>query len=260
MQRRFRCDRDLDVGLDAIDHRIVRGRAAADQPLPITIIKPAPRHLGAGDRLTTAIRLCIASFHHEIERHRQARRDVAAVRSGLEPRKAIDQPDLAAGLFRDIGAIHAVDDAGQHEARLGGFQIGAIEQLDVETFAAADGLAWRDRLVLRDVAIELRIDRRRNRLQLRQRSEQQIAGQRNIRVPLRLQQAGNRQSIALVELAEEIGIGDRGAACERRVLRCRERHDAAKQQNGSQKDLGSQENSQRAPHASTNTAHGSLFK
>ena len=43
----------------------------------------------------------------------------------------------------------------------GDFRIGAIEQLDVKAFADADGLVRRCRLVLRDVAIELRIDRRR---------------------------------------------------------------------------------------------------
>ena len=47
-------------------------------------------------------------------------------------RQAIDQPDLAAAIRRNIGAVHPVDDACQHKARLTRIKQRAIEQLKIE--------------------------------------------------------------------------------------------------------------------------------
>ncbi|MGY4433828.1 hypothetical protein ACVWWO_006305 [Bradyrhizobium sp. F1.13.1] len=178
----------------------------------------------------------------------------AAIRFGLETRETIDQPDLAARVFRDIGPVHAVDDAGQHETGVAGFQIGPIEQLYVEALADADGLGRICRLLPRDVAVDLRFDRGRNLLELPQPRKHQIGRQRKVRVPLQPQQARDRECIVLVELAQEIGVGDRRAARQLRVLRGQQRHDAA------EKYGGGNENSQGAAHASGNTAQGRLFK
>lgn len=188
--------------------------------MPVAIVEPAPGDLGTGDRFAVRIRLArIARLHHQIERHRQARCGLAAIRPAVETCETVDQPDLAAGLVRHIGTVHAVHDPGQHESRIARFQVGEVEQLHVEALADADGLGRICRLVPRDVAVEFRIDRRRNRFQLGQRREHQVGRERDVRVPLRREQTRDRQRIVLVELAQEIGIGDRSAARQRSSLR-----------------------------------------
>ena len=66
-------------------------------------------------------------------------------RSGVfdaaDAREAIEQPDFAAVFRCDIGAVHAVDDAREHETGLAGIKQRAIEQLPVERWTDADALA-----------------------------------------------------------------------------------------------------------------------
>ncbi len=148
--------RDLQIGFDTVDilrvdqiKRAARGR----EYLVRRHGKPAARYFGTGDRRTLGFRL-----QHEIERHRQPRRSVVAGRL-VEPRQAVDQADFAAACFSGIGSVHAVDDAGQHESRVGRIEQRAIEQLKIKAGADADRFLRQARVVLCDVAIELTVDR-----------------------------------------------------------------------------------------------------
>ena len=98
----------------------------------------------------------------------------------MGPRQPVDQADLAAVRLRDIGPVHPVDDARQHEARLGGIEHGAIEQLEIKTVADADRLIRQACFVFCNVAFELAVDRTPNRRHRRQ-GEQLDVGERNIR-------------------------------------------------------------------------------
>ena len=56
-------------------------------------------------------------LQNEIERHRQPRRRaVIADRRRIDLGKAIDQADFTAAVWCHIGAVHPVDDTGEHEA------------------------------------------------------------------------------------------------------------------------------------------------
>ena len=127
--RRFRRMRDLQIGFDAIDvlrvdqieravlcQKFLRKLIAGQRQIAGS--EPSPRDLGAGERrasLTAAFGL-----HHDVERHRQPRRNrvlaTVARRSASGDRSAGSRRSLPG----DIGAVHAVDDARQHEARVGG--------------------------------------------------------------------------------------------------------------------------------------------
>ena len=181
--------------------------------------EPAIGDFGTGDRGSLAFRL-----QHEVQRHRQPRRRSVVAGRLVHPRQAVDQADLAAACFRGVSAVHAVDDAGQHEPRLCRIKQRAVEQLEIKALADADRLLWQARAVPRDVAIELAIDRLPDRRHRRQ-GEQLAVGERNIRRPLRQQHAIEAEFSA-IEFAQRRGIGDGGAALQRRIL-CRTRRQSA---------------------------------
>ncbi len=128
--------------------------------------------------------------------------------------QAIDQPDLAAAVRNDIGAVHAVDDACQHEARRRGIQPGAVEQLEVIFVADASGFAGQARLVLLDVAIKLAFDRLPYRNHRGKRKEV-VIGERLTSRPLRRDDTRETQSPP-IKLAQCPRIGDRRTAFEQR--------------------------------------------
>ena len=203
--------------------------------------EPAIGDLGTGDRGSLSFR-----FQHEVQRHRQPRRRSVIASRLVHPRQAVDQADLAAACFRNVGAVHAVDDAGQHEPRVWRIEQRAVEQLEIKARADADRLVRQVRTVPCDIAIELAIDRLPDRHHRRQ-GEQRAVGERDIRRPLRQQHAIEAEFSA-IEFAQRRGIGDGGAAFQRGIL-CRTRRQSAAQQS---KYDG--EKSWRAAHVSTNTA------
>ena len=236
--------RDLQIGLDAVDILV------ADQVERAILCRqcsaerrgePAIGDFGAGDRGSLTFR-----FQHEVQRHRQPRRRSVVAGRLVHPRQAVDQADLAAACFRNVSAVHAVDDAGQHEPRLCRIKQRAVEQLEIKALADADRLLWQVRAVPRDIAIELAIDRLPDRRHRRQ-GEQRAVGERDVRRPLRQQHAIEAESSA-IEFAQRRGIGDRCAALQRGIL-CRTRRQSAAQQS---KYDGKK--SWHAAHAPTNTA------
>ena len=86
-------------------------------------------------------------------------------------RQPIDQPDFAAAVRRHVGAVHPVDDARQHKARLARIEQRAIEQLEIERRPDADGFVREIGLVRGDIAIELVVERPANRRHRRQREQ-----------------------------------------------------------------------------------------
>jgi hypothetical protein len=129
----------------------------------------------------------------------------------------LDPANLAATRFRNVGTVHAVDDAGQHEPRLLRVEQRAVEQLKIKTRTDADRFLRQICRVPCDVAIELAIDRlpdRRHRWQ----GKQGGIGEPTVRLPLGQQHAIETESSA-VEFAQRRGIGDRRAAFQRGILR-----------------------------------------
>ena len=127
--RRLRRMRDLKIGLDAFDvfgpdqiQRTLTGCQFHSQlrtrQRPIAGGEPTARDLGARRG-----RIILPGLQHQVERHRQPRREhvLAGFITCLHicPRQAVDQPDLAAICAGDIGAVHPIDDARQHKARAG---------------------------------------------------------------------------------------------------------------------------------------------
>ncbi len=238
--RRFRRMRDLKVGFDAVDifrpdqiQRAVAGqqpgcevRARDRQPGGI---EPAPRDLRAGDGDAAALdRGVTPRLQHDIQRHRQPWRGGAL--AGWRSRGAgqpVDQPDFAAALWRHERPVHAVDDAGQHEARPFRIEQRAIEQLEIERHPDADGFVRKLDLVRGDVTIELAIERPADRSHRRQ-CEQLSAGQGKVGRSGRPHHPPQRQSAA-IEFAQGCWIGDRGAALQRRAFHGVGRQRAAEQ-------------------------------
>ena len=202
--------RDLQIGLDAVDvfepHQIERISGIAGG-------KPPPRDVGTRHRAAIALRL-----QHHVQRHRQPRgHTVLADRCRVGPGQPIDQADLAAILRRDIGAVHAIDDAGEHETRIGGIKLRAVEQLEGEAGADADTLVRQLGLVPFDISPEIRIQRFCDLCHRRQR-EQLRVGQRAIGRARRRHDAHETKAAA-IELAQCAGIDDGGATLERRIER-----------------------------------------
>ena len=122
--------------------------------------EPAARDRGAGDGLARGIDCAIAlGLQHDVERHRQPRRRRIRGLGHGRAGQPVEQPDLAAMAFVEIGAIHAVDDAGQHEARIRRIEQCAVEQLEVKRRSDADGFVRQIRLVAGDVALEFVVER-----------------------------------------------------------------------------------------------------
>ena len=122
---------DLEIGLDA--HDVVRARPdRAGRPSPSAFPRapprssdqiaggePAPRDLGAGDGGAAIDRVIGFGLQHHVQRHRQPRRG----RSSPTCATSVGSGDRSAGSRRngvglDKGAVHPVDDARQHEARV----------------------------------------------------------------------------------------------------------------------------------------------
>ena len=157
--------RDLQIGFDAVEilrldqverpvlfrqfcREFDAGRGFAARH------KPAAGDFRAGD--FHPARAVALRAQHEIERHRQARR--AFLEGAAGARQAVDQADLAAADLIEKGAVHPVDDACEREARVGGVKLRAIEQLEIEPLADADGFFRKIGLVPLGVAVELAID------------------------------------------------------------------------------------------------------
>ena len=77
----------------------------------------------------------------------------------IELREAIDQANFAATRGRYISAVHAVDDAGQHEAGCLRIKLLAVEQLEVELWPDADRLVGRPGPVPLHVSLEFLVER-----------------------------------------------------------------------------------------------------
>src|SRR5262249_24748035 len=154
------------------------------------------------------------------------------------------QPYLAAAFGRDIGAVHAVDDARQNKTRMGRIKLPAVEQLNIEIWADTDALIGKLGLVFRDVALEIVIERLPDRSHRRQR-EQFCVGQQNIRRAPGPHYTREREA-SMIELAQRQGIGDRVAALERRTIHRVRTKGAAKKKENSRPAHG-------GVHASTNT-------
>ncbi len=186
--------------------------------------KPSLRKTRAGDRIAVAVNPRLApGAQHDVERHRQPRRDPVRRRAGSH--QPIDQADFAASGFIDESAVHAVDDAREREARIGRSELRAVEQLEVKGFADADALGRELDLVPLGIAVELGVDRGLDRRHRRPREQPGIVEWKRCRAR-RFQDAAEAKSSA-IEFTQSAGVDDRCTPFQCRVLRGMRRQSAA---------------------------------
>ena len=167
-------------------------------------------------------------LQHDVQGQWQAwRQHTLAGLGGHGPGQPVDQPDLAAVLRRDKGAVHPVDDARQHKAGIPGIKHRAVEQLKIKRTPDADRRAGKAGLMSGDVSVEFGIERAADAGHRRQ-CEQLTAGEGNI-----TRCSGRHHTphleLAAVEFAQGKRVGDRRAALQRRADRIAQRQQAAEQ-------------------------------
>jgi hypothetical protein len=187
--------------------------------VPVSAVSPT-----AGDRLDVRA----LGLEDDIERHWQSRRRrrVARRLGHIGPDQPVDQPDLTAGIRRHIGAVHPVDDARQHEARIPGIKQRAVEQLKVEGASNADGLAGMIGLMSGYVSVEFAVERATNPGH-RWQCEQLTAGEGSVVRSSGQHDPSCRESAA-IEFTQSKRIYNRRAALERRERRRARRETVAR--------------------------------